>query len=70
MPRKRLDPHYFTINEFRRANDSRYWKLHWFGRLSFNLKNLEPLIETTLVPLIHPRSNPEKNSPTLLHNSS
>jgi hypothetical protein len=70
MARKKINPHYYIINEFRLADDDRFWKLHWFGKLDFNLKNLEPLIETTLVPLTNPRINPDDNPPELLQNES
>lgn len=70
MPGKNRDPHSYVINEFRQADDFRFWKLHWFGQLDFNLQNLEPLVETTLVPLVNPRLDPEANSPELLDNRS
>jgi hypothetical protein len=70
MSRKKLDPHYYVINEIRREGDNRYWKLHWFGQADFNLQNREPLIEATLVPLANPRLEPDKNPPELLLNKS
>jgi hypothetical protein len=70
MPRKKLDPHYYIINEIRREGDDRYWKLHWFGQTDFNLQNREPLIEATLVPLADQHLDPDKNPPELLLNKS
>src|ERR1043165_531712 len=70
MPRKKLDPHYYVINEVRREGDERFWKLHWFGQADFNLQNREPLIEATLVPLPNLRLDPDKNPPGLMLNES
>jgi hypothetical protein len=57
-PREKLDPHYSAIKEFKRAGDYRFWELRWFDKLDLNLKNLEPPIETTLVPPLDPEKDP------------